>query len=123
MIGLASGIEFCLRGDLEVEEFEGAGLGGRWPGENCCGVRVAEADAVTGQVGEVLQEGAEAVDGLAVFGALARGLAARRGRSFRKAARNGARRRESAAAVPREIHGAAMASQWWVFVFGIKRLG
>ena len=43
---------------------------------------VAEADAVTGQVGEVLQEGAEAVDGLAVFRALARGLAACGGRDF-----------------------------------------
>ena len=38
---------------------------------------VAEADAVSGQVGEVLQEGAEAVDRLAVFGAPADGLAAR----------------------------------------------
>src|SRR5271157_2979736 len=58
------------------------GLGGRWPGEDCCGVCVAEADAVTGQVGEVLQEGAEAVDGLAVFRALARSLAACGGRDF-----------------------------------------
>src|SRR5271165_265799 len=35
-----------------------------------------------GQVGEVLQEGAEAVDGLPVFGAPVDGLAARRGRDF-----------------------------------------
>src|SRR5208283_3763405 len=62
---LDGGIEFCLRGDFEVEEFEGAGLGGGWPGEDCCWVCVAEADAVTGQVGEVLQEGAEAVNGMA----------------------------------------------------------
>ena len=42
-------------------------------------VCVAEADAAAGQVSEVLKEGAEAVDRLAVFSALARGPAARGG--------------------------------------------
>ena len=37
---------------------------------------VTNADAVKGQVGEVLQEGAEAVDRLGRLPALARGLAA-----------------------------------------------
>src|SRR5271166_5986095 len=82
LMWLDTGIEFCLRGDLEAEEIEGAGLGGRWPCQDCCGACVAEADAVAGQVGEVLQEGAEAVDGLAVFGSFAQGFAARRGRDF-----------------------------------------
>src|SRR5208282_6796464 len=82
LMRLDSGVEFCLRGDVEAEEIEGAGLGGRWPCEDCCGACVAEEDAVAGQVGEVLQEGAEAMDGLAVFRALARGFAPRRGRDF-----------------------------------------
>ena len=65
---LDSEIERCLRSDFDAEELEGAGVGGGWPCEDCCGACVAEADAVAGEVGEVLQEGAEAVDGLAVKG-------------------------------------------------------
>jgi hypothetical protein len=45
-----SGIEFCLGGDLEAEETESSGLGGPWPGEDCCGACLAEAGAVAGQV-------------------------------------------------------------------------
>ena len=54
LMGLDIEIEFCLRGDLEAEEIEGAGLGGRWPCEDGCGACVAEADAVAREVGEVL---------------------------------------------------------------------
>ena len=43
---------------------------------------VAEADTVLGEIGEVLQQGVEAVDGLPVFGAPVDGLAARRGRNL-----------------------------------------
>jgi hypothetical protein len=79
---LDRGIGSCLRGDLEAEEFEGSGLGRGRPRQDYRGVGVAEADAVAGQVGGVLHEGAEAVDSLAVFGAPADGLAPRRGRVY-----------------------------------------
>ncbi len=81
-MGLDECFGLCLRGDFEAEEIEGAGLGGRWSRQNCCRAGVAEADVVSGQVGEVVQEGAEAVDGLAVFGAPADGLATRRWRDL-----------------------------------------
>src|SRR5208283_3619544 len=76
------GIEFCLRGDLEAEEIESSGLDWGRPRQDGRGTCVAEADAVAGEVGEVAEEGAEAVDGLAVFGSPGDGLAARRGRDF-----------------------------------------
>ncbi len=62
-------IAFCLCGDLEAEEIEGPGLGGGRPRQDGRGVGIAEADAVAREVSGVLQEGAEVVDGLSVFGA------------------------------------------------------
>ena len=53
----------CLRGEFEAEEFEGSGVDWGWPCQDGGGVGVAEANAIAGEVGEILQQGAEAVDG------------------------------------------------------------
>src|SRR5271165_277375 len=82
LMWLDCGIAICLRGDLEAEEIEGSGLGWRGSGQDRGWAGVAEADAVAGQVSEVREECAEAVDGLAVLGASGDGLATRRGRDF-----------------------------------------
>jgi len=57
-------------------------MGGGRPRQDGGGTGVAEADGVSGQVGEVHEQGAEAVDGLAVFGAFVKGFLARGGRDL-----------------------------------------
>ena len=75
-------MSLCLRGGGDAEQIEGAVLCAGWGGEDGGEAIAPKADDITGEGGEIAQQGVEAVHrewfALCGLGAFAGGLALRR---------------------------------------------